>query len=185
MKQAKGACEDDYIVKLKFCFIMAKLKANIAYIPVVESINRKFALRKNTCSINTIDGTHLVLATEVNKFMGGATRTTNRAGVGTCTRNYMFFRENPRSSATTQEERDRRNLFGQIGAVVPIIFKDLSQLTRMTEMWVEALADASKACNGISAKGYTWRGWVFAVQYAGKLASSSYDITKFPTSFDA
>lgn len=165
---------------------MAKLKANIAYMPVVESINRKFALRKNTCSMdNHIDGARVLLETEVAKFMGGATRTTNRAGVGTCTRNYMFFRENPRSSATTQEERDRRTLFGQIGAAVPAIFKDLSQVTTMTQMWIEALADSSKACNGIAAKGYTWRGWVFAVQYAGKLNSASYDITKFPTSFDA
>lgn len=164
-----------------------KLKANITYMPVVESINRKFALRKNTCSKdNVVSGTaSLVLESEVAQFMGGATRTTNRAGFGTCTRNYMFFRENPRSSETTPEERDRRNLFGQIGAAVPAIFKDLSQVTRMTEMWVEALADATKSCNGVPAKGYTWRGWVFAVQYAGKLASSSYDITKFPTTFDA
>lgn len=165
---------------------MAKLKANIAYMPVIESINRKFALRKNTCSQDSVvDGARLLLEKEVAKFMGGATRTTNRAGVGTCTRNYMFFRENPRSSATTAEEIARRQLFGQIGAAVPAIFKDLTQITRMTEMWLEALANPTKACNGIGAKGYTWRGWVFAVQYAGKLNSASYDITKFPTSFDA
>lgn len=167
---------------------MAKLKANIAYMPVVESINRKFALRKNTCSNNTrIDGTggSLVLEKEVAKFMGGATRYSNRAGLGTCTRNYMFFRENPRTSVVTPGELARRNLFAQIGAVVPVIFKDLSQITRMSEMWVEALADPTKACNGVRARGYTCRGWVFAVQYAGKSASSSYDITKFPTSFDA
>lgn len=161
---------------------MAKLKANIAYMPVVDSINRKFALRKNTCSHDSKVG---VVEKEVAKFMGGATRTTNRAGVGTCTRNYMFFRENPRTTVVTAEETARRQLFAQIGAAVPAIFKDLTQITRMTEMWVEALADPTKACNGVRAKGYTWRGWVFAVQYAGKLNSSSYDITKFPTSFDA
>lgn len=161
------------------------LKANISYMPVVESINRKFALRKNTCSVKSVNGTLLNLETEVAKFMGGATRSTNRAGLGTCTRNYMFFRENPRSSAATQEEHSRRILFGQVGQAVPEIFRDLSQVTTITNMWVQALADPTLACNGIPAKGYTFRGWAFAVQYAGKQNNPSYDITKFPTSFDA
>lgn len=163
-----------------------KLKSNISYMPAVESINRKFALRKNTCSIGRAgDIARSNLETEVARFMGGSTRTTNRAGLGTCTRNVMFFRENPRSSVASVEEVQRRALFAQIGTAVPAILKDLSQVTTITNMWIEALADPTLACNGIRAKGYTYRGWIFAVQYAGKVNSPSYDITKFPTSFDA
>ena len=162
---------------------MAKvLKSNIYFDPMVESINRKFTQKKNKCSAPTTTGPVQVGGV---RYMGGATRTTNRGGFGTCKKNYAFFRDGYRQSPVLAEETARRMLFAQAVAGRNHIKRDLSQVTRVAEMIVEALNDLTLTVNGISMRGYTPWGWVMAVQYAGKKASASYDVNTFPTAFDA
>lgn len=160
---------------------MKKIKSNISFMPVVESINRKFALRRETCSEKTV-GEKII---DPVKFMGAGTRTKSVAGYGTVNVNYFFMRKFARASALTPDERAARLLFGVISTAVAALKKDLNQLSNMTYMWRQAIADFSKTINGVSAIGRDFRGWVWAVQYAGRKEDTSYDLSKFPTTFDA
>lgn len=160
---------------------MKKVKSNISFMPVVESINRKFALRRETCSEKTV-GEKVI---EPIKYMGAGTRTKSIAGYGSVAVNYFWMRKFARSSAVTTEERQARLLFGVISTAVAALMKDLNQLSRMQSMWAQAIADFSKTINGISAVGRDFRGWVWAVQYAGKKEDESYNVNTFPSAFDA
>lgn len=156
-------------------------KGTIGYIPVVDQINRKFALRKTTCSSKEAGPVKLA----PNKFMGGATRVLHRAGLGLISKNIMFFRENPRAKVYSTAERLNQLIFKTAMAGANFILQDLSQMTRVQQMYAEAEADNSKAVNGVHAKGYGYAGWVKAVQYAGRKENDSYDVNTFPQSFDA
>lgn len=163
-----------------------RLKSNIAYQPIVEEVSRKFVPKKETCSLGIKAGP---VETESQGWMGGAVRTTGRAGIGLCKRNYLVIRSNARSSQPSSEELAARSLFTRAAQGRNSIMKDLTQITRVEQLYTEARIAAEKGIgkliNGVSVYGYTVRGWVFAVQYAGLQNSSSYDETKFPTAFDA
>lgn len=162
------------------------LKSNISYDPVVESINRKFVKKSIKCKNVSGDlGRFGPVRVEATSYMGGATRSTNRGVLGNCKRNYVFFRDGYRTTAITPAEQARQQKFAKAAAGRNHIYKDLSQVTRMFEMIQEALADPSKKVNGVSMKGYTGRGWVMAVQYAGLVNDSSYNEKQWPTTFDA
>lgn len=160
---------------------MKKVKSNISFMPVVESINRKFALRRETCSEKLV-GEKVI---EPIKYMGAGTRTKSVAGYGSVDVNYFFMRKFARASAVSADERAARLLFGVISTAVAALMKDLNQLSSMTNMWRQAIADFSKTINGVSAYGRDFRGWVWAVQYAGRKQEPTYDVSKFPTTFDA
>lgn len=160
---------------------MGKVKSNISFMPVVESINRKFALRRETCSEKTV-GEKVI---DPVKYMGAGTRTISIAGYGSVNVNYFFMRKFARASAVTADERAARLLFGVISTAVAALMKDLNQLASMQNMWRQAIADFSKTINGVSALSRDFRGWVWAVQYAGRKADSSYNVNTFPTTFDA
>lgn len=151
-----------------------KLKANITYQPIVESVSRKFVPKKETCSVINTAG-----------WMGGAVRTTGRGGLGVCTKNYLVIRSNARLSGASPAELENRALFkvAQAGALHCIM--DLMQVTSMQLLYKAASENKTKTINGVSAYGYTYRGWVFAVQHAGKKASAEYNVNQFPTAFDA
>lgn len=160
---------------------MKKVKSNISFMPVVESINRKFALRRETCSEKLV-GEKVI---EPIKYMGAGTRTKSVAGYGSVNVNYFFMRKFARASAVTADERTARLLFGVISKAVAALMKDLNQLSLIQNMWRQAIADFSKTINGISAYGRDFRGWVWAVQYAGKKDDASYNVNVFPSTFDA
>lgn len=152
-------------------------KGTIGYMPAVDQINRKFALRATKCSAGRFQGG--------NKYMGGATRVTFRPGYGYVNKNIMFFRENHRMSPLSSRERQVRNLFAKVSKGAASILNDISQLTAVQLKYKTAGEDLSKTINGVSAKGYTLRGWVWAVQFAGASESEQYDVNTFPNSFDA
>ena len=158
------------------------IKGNITYLPVVDQINRKFTPKKNTCKAASQLGP---VKTIPAKFMGGATRKSTRGIIGAVSKNYMFFRENPRTSALSSAEIEGRSLFIQVRAAVQYIKEDLTQIARVNQLFKNAQHDASKRCNGISTSGYTLDGWIFAVQYAGKKASHEYNVNTFPSAYDA
>lgn len=163
---------------------MAKyIKGNISYLPVVEQINRKFTTKKNTCSTGAVG--QALVQIQPAKFMGGATRKSTRAGMGGVSKNYMFFRENPRSTPVLAEEINRRQIFTAVRKGVINIMEDLSQISRVQNLFKTAKDDKTKRINGVSAMGYTYKGWIFAVQYAGRKNNPSYDVDTFPQGFDA
>lgn len=158
-----------------------RLKANIGYQPIVEEVSRKFVPRKETCSASKTAGPVQTIA---NGWMGGAVKTASRAGLGITKRNYLVVRANSRSSAVSNDELEARANFKAVSIGANGIMNDLTQISRVQSMFDQASEDRTKKVNGIYAYGYTMRGWVFAVQMAGLQASSSYDVTAFPQSFD-
>lgn len=159
-----------------------RLKANIAYQPIVEEVNRKFVPKKETCTNGHTAGPVTV---ESNGWMGAGCRNSARAGIGAAKRNYMVIRQNARSSAPSEDEQVNRALFSAVVKAVPRLMRDLQQITRIQQMYFQAADDIAKELNGVSAYGYTLRGWVMAVQFAGKKNDPQYNVMQFPASFDA
>lgn len=159
-----------------------KLKANVQYQPIVESVSRKFVPRKETCT-RPVD-VNLPIEVEETGWMGGAVRKTSRAGFGACQRNYLVIRENARSSQPSSAELETREIFMNAVRGRNYIVKDLSQLSRIIAMWREAVDGTTKTVNGVSPKGYTMNGWIMAAQFAGGKAAAeqtqTYDYDTFP-----
>lgn len=160
-----------------------RLKANISYQPIVEEVNRKFVPKKETCSARNSEAGPVTVLTK--GWMGGACRNTFRAGLGASKRNYMVIRSNARMTPLSENEQLGWVRFGKATASVKTILGDLSQISRVQQMWADAQADSSKEVNGVSAYGYTRNGWIMAVQYAGLKADPTYNEKQFPASFDA
>lgn len=158
------------------------IKGNIAFTPVVEQINRKFAPKDQTCSAAKMVGPVML---ESNSWMGAATRVTDRGGLGETRKNYFVFRENARQSFLTTEEIANRVLFADAVKGAYECRINMSYIARIQRMFKESAADGRKKVNGVNAKGYTYTGWTVAVQYAGKKADHSYDVNKWPDNFDA
>lgn len=162
-----------------------RLKANIGYQPIVEEVSRKFVPRKETCSAGGAVGPVVV---ESKGWMGGAVRKSGRAGLGACTRNYLVIRANARQSSASQSELTARVTFAEAVAGRNHIMQDLAQIVRVQEMFVTASQDPAKLVNNVAAKGYTFSGWIMAVQYRGiaaaKEAGTTYDANTFPQNFD-
>lgn len=162
-----------------------RLKSNIGYQPIVEEVSRKFVPRKETCSAGGAVGPVVV---ESKGWMGGAVRKSNRAGLGACTRNYLVIRANARESDASASEQNARAMFAQAVLGRNHILQDMMQVIRVQEMFVQAKDDPSKLVNNVAAQGYTFNGWVMAVQYRGlanaEEAGETYDANTFPQNFD-
>ena len=157
----------------------------------IESINRKLALRRETAGSKTYNsGTndHSVVMPGA-KYVGGFTRSysvvTGSGKRETIKVQYLNVRKFSRSTPVTTAEINQRNIFRTVSQALVDLMEDLTQVTTIQQKWLAAIADSSKRMNGVSAVGYaTIRQWVFAVQYAGLKADSSYDVTHFPANFD-
>lgn len=162
-----------------------RLKANIGYQPIVEEVSRKFVPRKETCTAGGKVGPAVV---ETSGWMGGAVRKSNRAGLGACTRNYLVIRANGREKEPTADELAARVMFADAAKGRNHIMGDLAQITNVQTLFVTASADRSKLINGVSAEGYTFNGWIMAVQYRGLRnaaeSGTEYDANTFPKKFD-
>ena len=159
-----------------------KLKANVQYQPIVESVSRKFVPKKETCKAG---GTAGPVTFMTSGWMGGAVRTTGRAGLGACSKNYLVIRVNARQTAPSSNEIDNRELFSAVAKAVPVLLKNLSQITTIMQLYAQCRDDSSKSVNGVYAYGYTLKGWVWAVQFAGKKNDENYNLSQFPQSVDA
>lgn len=143
---------------------MAKFKANISFQPVVESINRKFALRKEKCSLHNVGGR---LTIQPTGYMGAGTRKHNINGYGWVKTNYFFMRKNARSTAISQDEIVARSNFTAVAKWVTVLMKNLATLTANQEKYEQCVANQYAKCQGVSAWGYAgMRSWVFAVGMA-------------------
>lgn len=156
-----------------------RLKANITFQPIVEEVSRKFVPREQTCRARGGAGPVNFLT---QGWMGAAVRPSVRGGLGLCTRNSLVIRQNARTTAISADEQQARERFAAVVSGRNHIKRDLSQIVRVQEQWMAAKDNKTITYNGVSAYGYTFYGWIFAVQYAGKLADDSYDVNTFPTS---
>lgn len=158
-----------------------RLKANIQYKPVVEQINRKFVPVKEKCSGISAGP----VSVESQGWMGGATRSTYRAGLKGCSRNFLVIRANARGTQPTSDELKGREDFAAVSRAARNMMGNLAALSTIQDMFMEGGGNRSKVVKGVSPYGYTIRGFVFAVLYAiRKEGGSSADLTTWPTKWD-
>lgn len=169
-----------------------KLVSNIAYGSHLESVSRKFVPKKETCSGGTEAGPVKLAA---SGWMGGGVRTSGRAGLGSCERNYVIMRANARLTQPTPNEIAIRTNFTKAVQGRNAIKKDLEQFPIIQIMWIGGrygeknyegiMNNPNLKVNGVSGYGYTLWGWVMAAQFAGLQADPTYDANTFPTDYDA
>lgn len=135
-------------------------KKTIRYAYPIESVSRKFTLRKNVCSLSNGAG---VFNEEPAQFMGGGVRKAARFGVGDPKVNFMFVRMNARTSAKSAQEQTLHNMFTQASKLRKAWKSDLSTMATVLEDWKAAGNGSAK---GVHKAGYTFGGWMFAVAYA-------------------
>lgn len=140
-----------------------KVKSNISFMPVVESISRKFALRRETCATKNV-GDKIIAPVQ---YMGSGTRTRNIAGYGKINKNYFFMRKYARTTGSSVAEQLNRTNFLNVSKWNKALWKNLTHLTETQQKWVEACEDLSLTIKGVSAAGYeTPKGWTFAIGMA-------------------
>ena len=140
---------------------MASIKrlSNISYIPVVEHISRKFALRKETVSLKQYRGDQHVLVS--TGYMGAGVRSKVVDGGSTFV-NYLFMRKNPRTSPVSPSELQARAAFTACQAWVKAANEDLGAITDNQIKYADCRYHG-KTIQGVSAKNYKMNGFMFAV----------------------
>lgn len=163
-------------------------KNNLQLAYPIESVSRKFALRRETAGEKSVsnagDGSKSVTIPST-KFMGGMVHYRRvMTGIGKIEQfpqQLLFVKKYGRSTGLSTDEIRYRNIFADVSAGVAHIMKDLMQISYVQQQWMNALNDPKVHPNGVSRKGYEKiRDWVFAVQYAGRKDSADYDVNKFP-----
>lgn len=148
-----------------------KKLSNISYMPVVESINRKFALRKET--LNPVwYRRHRETTQEVkviSGYMGGASRTA-RVNDQLVRVNYFWMRKNARNTPTSQAEQLARNNFTKAVKSAQATLKNLAVITIIqSDFYGHNLPThtAVRTRERVFSGDYTtMRGWIVAVRLA-------------------
>lgn len=168
---------------------MAKAyKNNLVLSYPIESVSRKFALRRETAGEKTITnagGGAKSVEIPSTKFMGGMVRMrrvmTGTGKIEQFPQQLLFVKKYGRSTGVSTEEVAARNLFSKASKGASVILKDLMQISYVQAQWIAALNDQNVHPNGVGRKGYSnIRDWVMAVQYAGLKADDQYNENHFP-----
>ena len=146
-----------------------KKLSNISYMPVVESINRKFALRKET--LNPVWYRRHTATTQTVKvisgYMGGASRTA-RVNDQLVRVNYFWMRKNARSTPISMEEQKARNNFTKAVKSAQATLMNLAVLTIIQSDFTGHNLPAHTAVRtreGVFSGDYnTMRGWIVAIR---------------------
>lgn len=143
-------------------------KGSIAFKPVVDQINRKFTPRKNVCALRNGGPVKLIAAS----YMGAGTRTVGREGIGAVSKNYFFYRENPRSTGVGINEAAARDKFKQGVQWAIAAEKDVAVITA-NQLKMKQLAENPSAYIEVGGErmyiyGYTYHGFMraFAIRAA-------------------
>lgn len=143
-------------------------KGSISFKAVVDQINRKFTPRKNVCATRNGGPVKLIPAS----YMGAGTRTIGREGIGLVSKNYFFFRENPRSTGVGINEAAARDKFKQGVQWANDAFKDVSVVTA-NQLKMKQLAENPSAYIAVGDErmyiyGYSYPGFMraFAIKAA-------------------
>lgn len=149
---------------------MAKKISNVSFMPAIEGISRKLALRRETCINKDVN----VGGQPANKkvipgqtYMGVVTRPVNIIGVGTVQRSTLFMRKPMNAPVATSATLLRRVNFAKAKIWVDAAMQSLEVVSANMAKFIAAKADLSKTIKGVSARGYqSERGWMFAIAYA-------------------
>lgn len=161
---------------------MNVIKNNINFMPAVESMSRKFVPRKETCGNKTV-GKKLIKG---KGWIGSAVRQGFAAGYGPYSKNYVVIRKHARSSALSTTEMQAQSRFTAAAKIAYFQRHSLDQAAILRQMWLEAREDTTLTVKGISAAGYDFNGWIFAVDYKRlKDGEEQSAVKTFPTEFDA
>lgn len=148
----------------------------ITYLTGIEGVSRKFALRKEIAGVN------------IACFLGGMVRKSNKVGTGTIAKNFMFVRKNAISVSPSETQMEIREYFTRVSKAFAYIWKDISQITTIQNLFLAGKADYTKKMSGVSVYGNDFRGWVWKVTYA-RVASdpeiTDQALKQFPTTWDA
>ena len=139
---------------------MAKKKvSNIGFMPVVETISRKFALRRETCVDKTFTKGDLGGEAEVTingtTYMGCVGRKVYIIGEGWVTKNTFFMRKPQPARQLSAEEVQAHQNFAAGLAWANAAMIDLSVLVANQEKFLVIRNDFTKKIGGLSAKGYS------------------------------
>lgn len=161
---------------------MIELKNNINFMPAVESMSRKFVPRKETCGNKTV-GKKLIKG---KGWIGSAVRQGYAAGYGPYSKNFVVIRKHARTSALSTDEMQAQSYFSMAAKILYRQKRDLAQQGNLRDMWLAAREDTTKTVKGISAAGYDFNGWIFAVDYKRLKGGEEQSVVlTFPTAFDA
>lgn len=136
---------------------MAKKISNISFMPVVETISRKFALRRETCSTKTNQQGQ----TSVFSYMGSGTRMKRFNG-GLVNQNYFFMRKIARQTEPSSDEMNARASFTEGVRWAKAAAHDLSALSHNQLAFAES-SKTGKTIKDVWAGDYTFNGFLRAV----------------------
>lgn len=148
-----------------------KKLSNISYMPVVESINRKFALRKETLNpVSYRRHTATVQQVKViSGYMGGASRQV-RVNDQSVRVNYFWMRKYARSTPVSMEEQKARNNFTTAVKSAKATLMNLAVLSTIQSDYFGHNLPAHTAVRtreGVFSGDYsTMRGWIVAIRLA-------------------
>ena len=149
---------------------MAKKMSNVSFMPAIEGISRKLALRRETCINKDVEvglrpGNKKVVPGQT--YMGVVTRPVNVIGVGTIQRSTLFMRKPMNATVADNATLKRRTDFAYASDWAKNAMTSLEVASANTAKFLAAKEDFSKKIKGISAYGYqSPRGWYFAIAYA-------------------
>lgn len=146
---------------------MAKKLSTISFMPAVDGISRKFALRKETCTTKELSRGNSELTIPGVAYMGASVRNVSIVGYGPVAKNVLFFRRPMAKPVPTARQLEVQARFQQVNQWVLAAFEDLSAMAINITRWRDAKADLTKTISGVSARGYqTMSGWMKGVVHA-------------------
>lgn len=160
-----------------------KRLSNITFIPVVEHISRKFALRKETVSLKPFRGDATTQVQVSTGYMGAGVRSKVVDGSSMLT-NYLFMRKNPRTSAPSASELQARAAFTACQQWVKDAQEDLGAITD-NQIKYHDCRYSGKTIQGISAKNYGMRGFMFAVAMKIRKSGGTLPVDHILPAYDA
>ena len=134
-----------------------KKLSNITFITGVESISRKFALRAIKCSEKGNQQGQVYTPV----YIGAACRLKPFNGT-TVKMNYLFLRQNARTTPLSEDELVVRENFRSASRWVKDAMEDLSVVTGNQQKFLTSKTE-NKRVKGVSAIDYGMRGWMFAI----------------------
>ena len=133
--------------------------SNISFMPVVEHISRKFALRKETCGVKGYRKGRIVAS---SGFMGAGVRTKRIDGQLVQT-NFFWMRKNGRSTPISIAESTARNNFALAQKWTKDAVEDLSAIVTNQQKWRESLQTGKEIKGYAAGDYYSMRGWMSAI----------------------
>lgn len=155
---------------------------NIGYAYPVESVSRKFALRKE--KLGLVPYRNGLQAKMISAYMGGSVHKVRVDGA-LVDRNIFWVRKGYRTTPKSQRENQIKLAFINGNAWVQEALHDLGAITTNQMKWAESLR-TGKRIKTYSARNYTYlRGWMSAIAIKMALDGETLPANHILPDFDA